>query len=119
MLDLRDHDDLLVLHKPDMKCLSLHINENYRGLVVRKLKPMDWDRIRIFLEVARTGMRVNRQRMDADRAGMIHSVFPDVVGGPDEEARKHGIVSGRRVLQKLMKLRGGRTQQSFWPIPAL
>ena len=80
---------------------------------------MDWDRIRIFLEVARTGMRVNRQRMDADRAGMIHSVFPDVVGGPDEEARKHGIVSGRRVLQKLMKLRGGRTQQSFWPIPAL
>jgi hypothetical protein len=46
-----------------MKCLSLHINGNYRGFVVRKLKSMDWDRIRIFLEVARTGMRVNRQHM--------------------------------------------------------
>jgi hypothetical protein len=46
-----------------MKCLSLHINENYRGFVVRKLKSMDWDRIRIFLEAARIGMRVNRQQM--------------------------------------------------------
>jgi hypothetical protein len=31
-----------------MKRSSLHINENYRGFVVRKLKSMDWDRIRIY-----------------------------------------------------------------------
>jgi hypothetical protein len=89
-----------------MKCLSLHINDNYRGFVVRKLKSMDWDRIRIFLEVARTGMRVNRQHMDVNRASMVHSLFPDFIGGPDEEARKHGVVSGRRVLRENKALTG-------------
>ncbi|TYL89903.1 glutathione S-transferase family protein [Bradyrhizobium rifense] len=33
--------------------------------------------------------------------------FPDLIGEPDEEARKHAIVSSRRVLQELMKIRGG------------
>jgi hypothetical protein len=28
---------------------------------VQKLKSMDWDRVRVFLKVARTGMRVNRR----------------------------------------------------------
>jgi glutathione S-transferase len=36
-----------------------------------------------------------------------YHLFPDFIGGPDEEARKQGIVSSRRVLQELMKLRGG------------
>ena len=36
-----------------------------------------------------------------------YHLFPDFIGGPDEEARKHAIVSSRRVLQELMKLRGG------------
>jgi hypothetical protein len=36
---------------------------------------MDCDRIRIFVEVARTGMRVNRQRRDVDRASEVHSLF--------------------------------------------
>jgi hypothetical protein len=49
---------------------------------VRKLKSMDWDRIRIFPEAARTGMRVNRQHMDVNRASMVHSLFPDFIGGP-------------------------------------
>ena len=35
--------------------LKIRISENYRGFVLRKLKSMDWDRIRVFLEVARTG----------------------------------------------------------------
>jgi glutathione S-transferase len=35
-----------------------------------------------------------------------YHLFPDFIGGADEEARRHGIVSGRRVLQELMKLRG-------------
>ena len=51
----------------------MHINGNYRSLVVRKLKPMDWDRIRIFLEVARTGARVNRRHKDANRASRVGS----------------------------------------------
>ncbi|SIO63066.1 hypothetical protein SAMN05443247_09563 [Bradyrhizobium erythrophlei] len=53
----------------------MHINENYRGFVVRKLKSMDGDRIRIFLEVARTGVRDNRQYKDANRASEVHSLF--------------------------------------------
>ncbi|WP_156898794.1 hypothetical protein [Bradyrhizobium erythrophlei] len=29
-------------------------------------------------------------------------LFPDFIGGVDEEARMHGIVSNRRVLQERM-----------------
>jgi glutathione S-transferase len=36
-----------------------------------------------------------------------YHLFSDFIGGPDEEARKHAIVSSRRVLQELMKIRGG------------
>jgi glutathione S-transferase len=36
-----------------------------------------------------------------------YHLFPDFIGGPDEEARKHGIANSRGVLQELMKLRGG------------
>ena len=35
-----------------------------------------------------------------------YHLFPDFIGRPDEEARKHGIVSSRRVLQELMRIRG-------------
>jgi len=38
------------------------------------LKSMDCDRIRIFLGVARTGMRVNRQH-EVNRASEVHSLF--------------------------------------------
>ncbi len=36
---------------------------------------MDWDRIRIFQEVARTGMRVNRQHKDVYRGSEVRSLF--------------------------------------------
>jgi glutathione S-transferase len=36
-----------------------------------------------------------------------YHLFPDFIGGPDEEARKHAIAGSRRVLQELMKIRGG------------
>jgi len=36
-----------------------------------------------------------------------YHLFPDFIGGADEEARTHGIAGSRRVLQELMKLRGG------------
>jgi hypothetical protein len=74
MLDLLDHDDLLVSISPDVKRRSLHINGKYRGFVVRKLKSVDWNRIRIFLEVTRTGMRVNR-RKGVNRASKIGSLY--------------------------------------------
>jgi hypothetical protein len=50
-----------------MKRWRLYINENYRGVVVRKVKSMDRDRIRLFLMVACTGMRMNRRHKDANR----------------------------------------------------
>ena len=34
-------------------------------------------------------------------------LFPAFIGGADEEARKRGIAGSRRVLEELMKLRGG------------
>jgi glutathione S-transferase len=36
-----------------------------------------------------------------------YHLFPDFIGGPNEDARRQGIATGRRVLQELMKLRGG------------
>ena len=36
-----------------------------------------------------------------------YHLFPDFIGGVDEEARKHGIAGSGRVLRELMKLRGG------------
>ncbi|SDN43616.1 glutathione S-transferase family protein [Afipia sp. GAS231] len=35
-----------------------------------------------------------------------YHLFPDFIGGADEEARKRAIAGSRRVLQELMKLRG-------------
>ena len=35
-----------------------------------------------------------------------YHLFPDFIGGPNEEVRRQGIATGRRVLQELMKLRG-------------
>jgi glutathione S-transferase len=35
-----------------------------------------------------------------------YHLFPDFIGGADEEARQHAIAGSRRVLQELMKLRG-------------
>jgi glutathione S-transferase len=35
-----------------------------------------------------------------------YHLFPDFIGGPDEEVRKRGIANSRLVLQELMKLRG-------------
>ena len=36
-----------------------------------------------------------------------YHLFPDFIGGPDEDARKHAIAGSRLVLQEIMKLRGG------------
>ena len=36
---------------------------------------MDCDRTRVFLEVVRTGVRLNRQHVDANRASEVHSLF--------------------------------------------
>jgi glutathione S-transferase len=33
-------------------------------------------------------------------------LFPDLIGGPNEDARQRGIATGRKVLQELMTLRG-------------
>ena len=42
---------------------------------MRKLKSVDWDLIRIFLEVGRTGVRMNRRHKDVNRASGVHSLF--------------------------------------------
>lgn len=36
-----------------------------------------------------------------------YHLFPDFIGGPNEDNRRAGIASSRRVLGELMKLRGG------------
>ena len=35
-----------------------------------------------------------------------YHLFPDFIGGPNEEARQQAIATSRRVLEELMKLRG-------------
>jgi glutathione S-transferase len=60
----------------------------------------------------RARMRMAMSIVDSYGNGALIAVagyhlFPDFIGGADEEARKHGIAGSRRVLQELMKLRGG------------
>jgi glutathione S-transferase len=60
----------------------------------------------------RARMRMAMSIVDSYGNGALIAVagyhlFPDFIGGADEEARKHGIANSRRVLQELMKLRGG------------
>jgi glutathione S-transferase len=59
----------------------------------------------------RARMRMAMSIVDSYGNGALIAVagyhlFPDFIGGA-EEARKHGIADSRRVLQELMKLRGG------------
>jgi glutathione S-transferase len=59
----------------------------------------------------RARMRMAMSIVDSYGNGALIAVagyhlFPDFIGGPDEEGRKHGIVSSQRVLRELMKLRG-------------
>jgi hypothetical protein len=58
-----------------MKRQRLHINEKDRGVVVRNLKSLDWDRIRIFVEVACTGMRMKFWAQRVNRISRVHSLF--------------------------------------------
>ncbi len=38
-----------------------------------------------------------------------YHLFPDFIGGPNEDARRQGIDTGKRVLREIMKLRGNDT----------
>jgi glutathione S-transferase len=60
----------------------------------------------------RARMRMAMSMVDSYGNGALIAVagyhlFPDFIGGVDEKGRKHGIADSRRVLQELMKLRGG------------
>jgi glutathione S-transferase len=35
-----------------------------------------------------------------------YHLFPDFIGGPNEDARQKGIATGKKVIQELLKLRG-------------
>jgi glutathione S-transferase len=59
----------------------------------------------------RARMRMAIGIVDAYGYGALVSVagyhlFPDFIGGPNEDVRRQGITTGRLVLQELMKLRG-------------
>jgi glutathione S-transferase len=59
----------------------------------------------------RARMRMAMGIVDSYGYGALISVagyhlFPDFIGGPNEEARQRGIATGRLVLTELMKLRG-------------
>src|SRR5258708_19481722 len=59
------------------------MNEKCRVFVVRKLKSMDWDRIRIFLEVARTGQILGAAR----RLGVNHATVARQLTALEQELK--------------------------------
>lgn len=62
----------------------------------------------------RARMRMAMSIVDSYGYGALINVagfhlFPDFIGGPNEDARRQGIETGKKVLQELMKLRGNDT----------
>ena len=72
------------------------------GFAVRKLKSMDWDRIRIFLEVARTGQILGAAR----RLGVNHATVARQLTALEQELKTQLVE--RRTTGCVLRRRGPR-----------
>jgi len=92
-----DHDGLRII---ETSAIAPYLDEVLPGPSFTPTTP--WDRAR---------MRMTIGVIDSYGYGALIGVagfhlFPDFIGGPNEEVRRQGFATGKRVLQELMKLRG-------------
>jgi glutathione S-transferase len=92
-----DHDDFRVIVS---SAIAAYLDEVLPGPSLTPGNPRDRARMRMAMGI-----------VDSYGYGALINVagfhlFPDFIGGPNEEARQQGIATGKKVLQELMKLRG-------------
>ena len=93
-----DHDGFRVI---ETSAIAPYLDEALPGPALTPDNPKDRARMRMAMGI-----------IDSYGYGALigvagYHLFPDFIGGPNEEARRKGIATGRQVLQELMKLRGG------------
>jgi glutathione S-transferase len=93
-----DHDGFRII---ETGAIASYLDEMLPGPSFIPKSPRDRARMRMALGI------VDSYGYGALIAVAGYHLFPDLIGGPDEEARKRAIAGSRRVLQEIMKLRGG------------
>lgn len=93
-----DHDGFRVI---ETSAIAPYLDEALPGPALTPDNPKDRARMRMAMGI-----------IDSYGYGALigvagYHLFPDFIGGPNEEARRKGIATSRQVLQELMKLRGG------------
>ncbi len=93
-----DHDGFRII---ETSAIAPYLDEVLPGPSFTPDNPKDRARMRMAMGI-----------VDSYGYGALVSVagyhlFPDFIGGPNEDARRAGIANGRRVLEELMRLRGG------------
>lgn len=95
-----DHDGFRVI---ETSAIAPYLDEVLPGPSLTPDNPRDRARMRMAMGI-----------IDSYGYGALIGVagfhlFPDFIGGPNEDARQKGIATGRRVLEEVMKLRGSDT----------
>jgi glutathione S-transferase len=93
-----DHDGFHII---ETGAIASYLDEVLPGPSFTPESPRDRARMRMAMGI------VDSYGYGALIAVAGYHLFPDFIGGPDEEGRKHAIAGSRRVLPELMKLRGG------------
>lgn len=92
-----DHDGLRII---ETSAIAPYLDEVLPGVSFTPDNPKDRARMRMAMSI------VDSYGYGALIGVAGYHLFPEFIGGPDEEARRKSIAAGRRVLQELMKLRG-------------
>jgi glutathione S-transferase len=92
-----DHDGFRII---ETGAIASYLDEVLPGPSFTPESPRDRARMRMAMGI------VDSYGYGALIAVAGYHLFPDFIGGPDEEARKRAIAGSRRVLQEIMKRRG-------------
>lgn len=93
-----DHDGFRIL---ETSAIAPYLDEVLPGPSFTPDTPKDRARMRMAMGI------IDSYGYNALIGVAGYHLFPDFIGGPNEDARRQGIATGRRVLEELMKLRGG------------
>jgi glutathione S-transferase len=92
-----DHDGFRII---ETSAIAPYLDEVLPGASFTPDNPKDRARMRMAMSI------VDSYGYGALIGVAGYHLFPEFIGGPDEEARHKSIAAGRHVLQELMKLRG-------------
>ncbi len=93
-----DHDGFRIL---ETSAIAPYLDEVLPGPSFTPDNPKDRARMRMAIGI------INSYGYGAMIGVAGYHLFPDFIGGPNEDARRQSIATSRLVLQELMKLRAG------------